>query len=524
MPNINQKKISSLGTVSPTISSSSRSSMGSESPVHVFLISSPGQGHVNPLLRLGKRLASKGLLVTFCTPEGWARQMRQSSNITDEDLTPLGDGFIRFESFQDGWDDHDPRRQDLDLYLPQLEKLGKQLLPRMLHVHAQLNRPVSCLINNPFIPWVSEVAESLGLPSAMLWVQSCACFSAYYHYYHKILPFPSETEPEIDAQLPFMPLLRYDEIPSFLHPTTPYPFLRRAIMGQFKNLEKPFCVLMDTFQELERDNIEYMSKISPIKTVGPLFKNPKAPNSSAVRGDLLKADDCIEWLNSKPPSSVVYVSFGTVVYLSQEQINEIAYGILDSGVSFLWVMKPPHEDSGLVPRVVPEGFLEKAWEKGKVVQYSPQEQVLAHPSVACFVTHCGWNSSMEALTSGMPLVAFPQWGDQVTNAKYLVDVFKVAVRMCRGEAANADELIKREEVYKCLLEATVGPKAEEIRQNALKYKAAAEGAVAEGGSSDRNIQEFVDEVRKRSIEIIKNKTSKAVGCSTINGISGVLDM
>lgn len=122
--------------------------MGSESLVHVFLVSFPGQGHVNPLLRLGKRIASKGLLVTFCTPESWGKQMRKSSNITDE-LAPIGDGYIRFESFDDGWADDEPRRQDLDLYLPQLELVGKELLPRMLKAHADQARPVTCLIITP---------------------------------------------------------------------------------------------------------------------------------------------------------------------------------------------------------------------------------------------------------------------------------------------------------------------------------------------------------------------------------------
>nr|AEW31187.1 glucosyltransferase [Vitis vinifera] len=473
--------------------------MGSESKlVHVFLVSFPGQGHVNPLLRLGKRLASKGLLVTFSTPESIGKQMRKASNITDQP-TPVGEGLIRFEFFEDEWDENEPKRQDLDLYLPQLELVGKKVLPQMIKKHAEQDRPVSCLINNPFIPWVSDVAADLGIPSAMLWVQSCACFSTYYHYYHGLVPFPSEAEPEIDVQLPCMPLLKYDEVASFLYPTTPYPFLRRAILGQYRNLDKPFCILMDTFQELEPEVIEYMSKICPIKPVGPLYKNPKVPNA-AVRGDFMKADDCIEWLDSKRPSSIVYVSFGSVVYLKQDQVDEIAYGLLNSGLQFLWVMKPPHKDAGLELLVLPEGFLEKAGDKGKVVQWSPQEQVLAHPSVACFVTHCGWNSSMEALSSGMPVVAFPQWGDQVTDAKYLVDEFKIGVRMCRGEAEN--KLITRDEVEKCLIEATTRPKAAELKQNAMKWKKAAEQAVAEGGSSERNLQGFVDEVRRRSIEII----------------------
>nr|AXF38108.1 glucosyltransferase [Bergenia purpurascens] len=477
--------------------------MGSEPLVHVFLVSFPGQGHVNPLLRLGKRLASKGLLVTFSTPDSIGKQMRKASNLTDQP-TPVGSGYIRFEFFEDGWAEDEPMRQDLDLYLPQLELVGKKLIPEMLKKHAEQDRPVSCLINNPFIPWVSDVADELGIPSAMLWVQSTACFSAYYHYYHGIVPFPSETDPEIDVQLPHIPLLKYDEVPSFLHPTTPYPFLRRAILGQYKNLHKPFCILMETFYELEPEVIDYMSKLCPIKPVGPLFKNPTAPGTT-VRGDFMTADDCIEWLDSKPASSVVYISFGSVVYLKQEQIDEIAYGLLNAGISFLWVMKPPHKDAGLELLVLPDGFLEKAGDKGKMVQWSPQEQVLAHPSVACFVTHCGWNSTMESLTSGMPVVAFPQWGDQVTDAVYLCDVFKTGVRMCRGEAEN--RVIPRDEVEKCLLEAISGPKAEEMKKNALKWKELAEAAVAEGGSSDRNLQEFVDEVRRRSVGLTYKSTA-----------------
>ncbi|KAF2294616.1 hypothetical protein GH714_013754 [Hevea brasiliensis] len=399
--------------------------MVSNSLVHVLLVSFPGQGHVNPLLRLGKRLASKGMLVTFSAPEGLGKQMRKANNITDQPV-PVGDGFIRFEFFEDGWEEDDPRRQYLDQFLSQLELAGKQAIPQMIKKHSEQGHPVSCLINNPFFPWVSDVAESLGLPSAVLWIQSCACFSAYYHYSRRLVPFPTEENPEIDVQLPCMPLLKCDEVPSFLHPSTPYPFLGKAILDQFKNLGKPFCILMETFQELERDLIEYMSKLCPILPVGPLFKDPKAPTAT-VRGDFLKADDCIEWLNSKPPSSAVYVSFGSV-------------------------------------------------EQGKNSTVESTRKSSSSP-ISCMLRDTLW---ME-LNNGSTLLrhaggGFPSMGDQVTDAKFLVDVFEVGVRMSRGDSDN--KLITRDEVEKCLLEATVGPKAAALKQNALKWKAAAEAAVA----------------------------------------------
>lgn len=471
------------------------SKVSDEAVVHVLLVSFPGQGHVNPLLRLGKRLASKGLLVTFSAPESCGAEMKKANPKISNEPTPYGRGMMRFDFFEDEWDHSKANGNDLEMYLQHLELIGKKILPTMIKKYSEQGRPVSCLINNPFIPWVCDVAESLGIPSAMLWVQSAASFSAYYHYCHSLVPFPSESQPEIDVQLPCMPLLKYDEVPSFLHPSSPYTFLKTAILGQFKNISKLTFILMETFQELEHDVVNYLSKNFPIKTVGPLFKYPKelAPTSNDVTGDFMKVENCIDWLDTKSPSSVVYISFGSVVVLEKEQFEEIAYGLLNSGVNFLWVNRPPTKVQKFDPLVLPDEFLEKAGDRVKIVQWCPQEQVLSHPSVACFVTHCGWNSTMEALSSGMPVLAFPQWGDQVTDAKYLVDVFKIGLRLCRGEAG--DRIVPREEVEKCVREATNGPKAGEIKENALKWKKKAEEAVAEGGSSDRNLQAFVDYVR-----------------------------
>ncbi|XP_027075756.1 gallate 1-beta-glucosyltransferase 84A24-like [Coffea arabica] len=267
--------------------------------------------------------------------------------------------------------------------------------------------------------------------------------------------------------------------------------MTKAILGQMKNLSKSICILMDTFQELEDDVLDYMSKLCPVKPIGPLFINPKV-SSSNISVDILKADDCMGWLDSKPPSSVAYISFGSVVFLKQEQVTEIAYGLLNSGVSFMWVMKPPEKLYSSKPHVLPDGFWEKVGDKGKVVQWSPQQQVLAHPSISCFLTHCGWNSTLEALACGVPVLAFPHWGDQVTNAKYLVDEFRVGIRMCRGVAE--DKIIPKEDVEKCL----VGPKAAEIKESALKWKKKAEEAVALAGSSNQNMQDILNQITLRS--------------------------
>ncbi|XP_047975303.1 gallate 1-beta-glucosyltransferase-like [Salvia hispanica] len=471
--------------------------------IHAFLVSFPCQGHVNPLLRLGRRLAALGALVTFCTPEAAGVSIRKANSITDDGRpTPYGRGAIRFQFFDDGWDFDSPNRDDLPAYFSQIEVAGRVKLPQLIHKEAEAGRPISCLINSPFVTWVSDVAESFSIPNAVLWTLSCACFSAFYHYHNGLVPFPTEREPEMEVQLPHVPLLRHDELPANLHPHNTHVYIRDVILALFRNLSIPFCVLMDTFEELEGENIEYMSRIlgRPIRTLGPLFKDLESEleskkESKALRADFFKAEDCIEWLDSKPPRSVVYISFGSVVHLQQEQVDEIANALAESEVAFLWVVRPPAREMNSKPHVLPGGFLDKVGDRGRIVQWSPQEEVLAHPSTACFMTHCGWNSTMEALASGVPVVAFPHWGDQVTNAKFMVDVFKVGVRMCKGGEAEG-RVVPRDEVASLLEEVVRGPRAEEIRANALKWKKAAEAAVAEGGSSYMNMQCFVEEIAR----------------------------
>ncbi|KAK9097300.1 hypothetical protein Sjap_022797 [Stephania japonica] len=515
-----------------------------ESKLHVLMVSFPGQGHINPLLRLAKCLASKGLSITFTTTANVGK-MLENSNKSITETTAIGSGDLRFEFFSDGWEDDDPRRHDLGLLVPQIESSGRDFITRFITQHAQDHnrRPVSCIINNAFIPWVVDVATEHGIPSAVLWVQSIAVYSVYYHYFHKLASFPTPEDHHASTKIPGLPPLDFDEIPSFLHPSSPYVSLQNAILEQFKNLSKAFRVLVDSFDELEHEQIKIVSSnlpasitttplgqfheqdlerseikctrllapsssnaegafednktstlSAPITPVGPLIKF--STGNEAVRADMWSAaDECLTWLDSHPPSSVVYVSFGSVVSLSEEQLAEMAFGLLDAGVPFLWSFRPPftkHEShSGL-----PEEFLEHVnhyKKKCLIVKWAPQDHVLAHPSVACFVTHCGWNSTLESLSSGVPVVAFPQWGDQVTDAKFLADVFGVGVRLVR----SCEDLknLSRGDVERCIREVTSGEKAEEMRKNALKWRKAAEDAVAPGGSSDRNVEAFVDEIK-----------------------------
>ena len=170
-------------------------------------------------------------------------------------------------------------------------------------------------------------------------------------------------------------------------------------------------------------SVEWMGKFWPVRTIGPtvpsMFLDKRLQNDKDYGINLWKHNDtCINWLNDKPFGSVVYVSFGTVAALGAEQMRELALGLKNSKHYFLWVVRESEKN---------KLHLEETLEKGLVVNWCPQLEVLAHKSLGCFLTHCGFNSTLEALSLGVPLVAMPQWTDQTTNAKYIEDVWGVGI-------------------------------------------------------------------------------------------------
>jgi hypothetical protein len=342
------------------------------------------------------------------------------------------------------------------------------------------------------MPWAADVAADAGIPSAVLWVQSCAVFSLYYHHVHGLVEFPREDDLDARFTLPGLPEMSVADVPSFLLPSNPYKLLVDAIIAQFRTIGRASWVLVNSFTELERDVAAALPGVTPrppeLIPVGPLIEldgQDGGGGNGAVRGDLMKAaDDCVEWLDAQPPRSVVYASVGSVVLLNAEEVGEMAHGLAATGRPFLWVVRPDTREH------LPEGFLDAVAGRGTVVPWSPQDRVLAHPSTACFLTHCGWNSTLETIAAGVPVVAFPQWGDQCTDAKFLVEELRMGVRL-RGAP------LRRDAVREAVEAAVAGPETDAMLASARRWSAAAREAVAPGGSSDAHVQAFVDEVARR---------------------------
>ena len=194
-----------------------------------------------------------------------------------------------------------------------------------------------------------------------------------------------------------------------------------------------------------------------------------------------ESEECIEWLNDKPKGSVVYVSFGSIAMLGGEQMEELAYGLNECSNYFLWVVRASEEIK------LPRGF-EKKSEKGLIVTWCSQLKVLAHEAIGCFVTHCGWNSTLETLCIGVPTIAIPHWSDQTTNAKLMADVWKIGIRA----QTNEKKIVRRETLKQCIRDVMESEEGKVIKSNVIQWKTLALKAIGEGGSSYQNIIEFTN--------------------------------
>ncbi|KAK4389988.1 UDP-glycosyltransferase 74G1 [Sesamum angolense] len=440
---------------------------------HVVVLAYHGQGHINPMVQFSKRLAAKGIKVTVTTTLSNTKAMKSAY------------GPIKFETIYDDCTEGGVAGPGgFKGFLDRFEAIGSRKLVEFIRKFQDSEKPVKCLIYDANIPWASNVATELGIARAAFFTQSCAFVTTCYPMHCDLSGKP----PSVPLlSMPGLPELRVPNLPSLGPETGRYPPIIRLILSQFDNSEKADWVLFNSFAKLEVEVIYWMSRLWPLKTIGPTLPSVYVDNRLIDDNDYgfniytPNTDTCMKWLDSKETQSVIYVSFGSAASLSAEQTAELANALLHSSKSFLWVVKPSEESK------LPTKFSKGNPDKGLVVKWCPQLAVLAHDAVGCFVSHCGWNSTMEAISLGVPLVAMPQFLDQMTNAHFVEHVWRVGVKPKTDE----NGLAPREEIETCIDEIMQGERGREINKNAAHWKALAKEAIDEGGSSDKCIDDII---------------------------------
>ncbi|KAL0347166.1 UNVERIFIED_CONTAM: UDP-glycosyltransferase 86A1 [Sesamum calycinum] len=203
-----------------------------------------------------------------------------------------------------------------------------------------------------------------------------------------------------------------------------------------------------------------------------------------VPKSLWSETDCTEWLNSKPAGSVLYISFGSIAQSSKQLAEEIANGLLLSEVNFVWVLRENTD-------VLPDGFKNEVRGRGLIVSWCNQNSVLSSPATGGFLTHCGWNSILESISCGVPMICFPFYADQPTNRKLVVDDWKVGINLCDGSSVD------RKEVAEKIKQLMSGEISNGLRGEMKKIRTIVQKALAEGGSTRRNFDQFLKDLRAK---------------------------
>ncbi|KAF0924224.1 hypothetical protein E2562_009935 [Oryza meyeriana var. granulata] len=461
------------------------------------LFPSLGVGHLNPTVELAKHLRRRGLGVVVAvidppdkdatTADAMARLAAANPSITFRLLPP--------PSSPDA--DAHPVRRTLDTL-----RLANAVLRELLRSLP----PVDALLLDMFCVDALDVAAELAIPAYFFFPSPASALAVFLHvpyYYHNVPSFRDMDKAAL-LRFPGMPPIRTVDMLATLHDKESEPTKIR--LYQFKRMAEGKGVLVNSFDWLERKALKALAagvcvpdKPTPrIYCIGPLVDaGNKGGNGSGER------HACLSWLDSQPRQSVVFLCFGSKGAFPAAQLKEIACGLESSGHRFLWAVRnPPEEQStSLDPdleRLLPTGFLERTKDRGMVVKnWVPQAEVVQHEAVGAFVTHCGWNSTLEAIMSALPMICWPLYAEQASNKVFMVEEVKIAVSLDGYEEGG---LVKAEEVEAKVRLVMETEEGRNLRERLVKTRDMALDAIKEGGSSEVAFDEFMRDLEKNSLE------------------------
>uniref|UniRef100_A0ACD5XPK9 Uncharacterized protein n=1 Tax=Avena sativa TaxID=4498 RepID=A0ACD5XPK9_AVESA len=456
------------------------------------------------MLKLAKILHTRGFHVTFVNTEFNHRRLLSSRGPAA--LDGLRD--FRFASIPDGLPPSDP---DATQDIAELcYSIKTAFLPHFRTLLAKLNGPgsgvppITCLVVDGVMSFGYDAAEEIGVPCAALWTSSACGFMGYRSFRQLMdrgfVPFKDEAQITDAGHLDTVVEgiggmcagMRLRDFPSYIRTTDRGDTMMNFVLYIAERLSLPDAVLLNTFDELEGPVLDAMRTIlPPLYTVGPLHLHaslvvPAGTSLDGLGSNLWKEQDggLLEWLHGRSPNSVVYVNYGSTTVMTKQQLLEFAWGLADSGYPFIWNIRPDlvRGDTAVLP---PE-FMSVVGGRSMLTTWCSQEKVIAHEAVGVFLTHSGWNSTLESIGAGVPMLGWPFFGEQQTNCRYKCTEW--------GNGLEIGGEVKREELASMIREVMEGEKGHEMRRRAAEWKDMAIRATLPGGPSMANLDAVIHDV------------------------------
>ncbi|XP_047325982.1 uncharacterized protein LOC124929622, partial [Impatiens glandulifera] len=468
---------------------------------HVLIFPLPAQGHVNSMLKLSELICLAGIQVTFFVSEHDHALLLVHSDVHRR-LTRLP-GTFQFHTYPDGLP-HDSLRSGqvfVSHIYSSLRFTIKQFFLDYLTNSATQSPPATCIIaDGGMSSCVLDVGEQRNIPIIYFRTIGASCFWCYHRFPQLIqsneLPFQGT-----DLDLPIQNVttmegfLRRRDLPNMCRTCDLNDLAIQSIMTETLSSRRAHGIIFNTFEDLEGPVLdEIRTEIPNVYTIGPihahlktrLAENEKETLSISATNSLWKEDrSFMGWLDSQSDKSVIYASFGSLTILTKEQLLEFWYGLVNSGRPFLWVVRPDSvtdDQDGQIPTELEDGTRDR----GRIVGWVPQVEVLSHPAIGVFLTHSGWNSTLESIEIGVPMICWPFFYDQYLNSRLVGGLWKLGLDM--------KDICDRV-VVKRMIDEVMDVRRDEFVRRANRMAELTRKAITSGGSSYSNFDRLIDDIR-----------------------------
>ncbi|XP_020579726.1 UDP-glycosyltransferase 83A1-like [Phalaenopsis equestris] len=463
---------------------------------HILILPFPFQGHIMPLMEVAHKLIDAGFTVTFVnTDYNHRRLLSATADDGHAAFSTTTSSRLHLLGIPDGMAS-DEDRKDLGLCCKLISFGMTPGLMSVIRAAADEGRPVQRILADQNMAWALPSAIQMGVRAAVFWPASAAMIAI-------ILNIPKMIEigviNEDGLQMKNEVFRLTTGIPEVCLTQLPWNLAGNSadksdifsyiMTNNRATIDHADSIICNTFMDLEPEAISLLPSIIPI---GPLFPIEHHPighlwlptNSSIV----------LNWLDSHSPGSVLYIAFGSLAIFDEAQVDELAHGLELTGRPFLWAVRP-----GLTTmspgQLFSSAYLSRVRDRSLLVGWAPQQQVLAHPSIGCFISHCGWNSTLEGVMNGTRFLCWPYFTDQFLNQSYICETWKTGLRMTpekngEGELEGSDVAFITRQHIKERVEKVM--RDDEMRERALMWKEKAFKSVSIGGSSYENFKRIVN--------------------------------
>ncbi|XP_031276322.1 UDP-glycosyltransferase 73C4-like [Pistacia vera] len=478
---------------------------------HFLLIPLMAQGHLLPAVDIAKLLAQRNVIVTIVTtPLNAAR----FSNIINRSIHAgllINVIQIKFPATQAGLPDGCESADavpSLDLFKNFFTAISMLHEP-VENLFHELKPSPSCIISDRNIAWTADISSKFQIPRILFDGTNCFSLLCLHNLYKsKIHETASESESLVIPGLSDKFEFRRSQLPGLFNPGSNRDL--NKLREEIKAAEAgAYGIIVNSFEELETEFLKGNRSATGRKVwcVGPVSLCNKENLDMAQRGNSKSSTDVnqyLKWLNSWPPNSVIYACLGSLSNLRPPQLIELGLGLEATNRPFIWVIRGMSaemakwlEEDRFEERVKSRGLLIRGW--------APQVLILSHPSIGAFLTHCGWNSTLEGICAGVPMITWPLFAEQFFNEKLVVQVLKIGVPVGAevvvhfGEEEKFGVQVKEEKIKEAVEKVMNEDKKEPRRNEARKLAEMAKKAVEEGGSSYNNITLLIEDIIQQQL-------------------------